>query len=266
MVKKSLMLTLLILGFTFQISLAENIEFKSSSDGKDGKALILTGVLNKPKGKGPFPAVVLMHGADGFEDSKPRTDSWLKRLVSWGYVTLAVDSLGPRGIETLHGNSAELFRMVSVRAFDAYDAKSFLADLAFVDQKRIAVMGWSHGGMTVLASVIKINVPRPLKNEEPFKVAISFYPYCDDLLTNTNAPLLILQGELDGLTAESCSQFMVSKPKKHEVILKTYPETYHGFDWEGKDAIYRGHKVLYNPKAAKDATIQVKSFLEKYLR
>jgi dienelactone hydrolase len=66
--------------------------------------------------------------------------------------------------------------------------------------------------------------------------------------------------------AESCTQFVVSKSKKHEVILKIYPEAYHGFDWEGKDAINRGHKVLYNQKAAKDAEIQVKDFLEKYLK
>jgi dienelactone hydrolase len=257
---------MIIFGFIAQISFADSVEFKSSSKGKDGTQLILTGILKKPYGDGPFPAIVLLHGAAGFEYSKTRTDAWSKRLVSWGYVTLAVDSMGPRGMEDLHGNHDELFGMLSVRAFDAYDAKSFLSSLPFVTPNNIAVMGWSHGGMTVLYSVIKLNVPRPLRNREAFKVGISFYPYCDEFLTNTNAPLLILHGELDKLAeAESCLQFMVSKPKKHEIILKIYPEAYHGFDWEGKDANYRGHKVLYNQKAAKDAEIQVKDFLKKYL-
>jgi dienelactone hydrolase len=102
-------------------------------------------------------------------------------------------------------------------------------------------MGWAHGGMAVLYSVIKTNLPLPLKNEEAFKAAISFYPYCDEFLTNTNAPFMILHGQLDDWTpAESCSQFMVSKPKKHDVILKIYPEAYHCFDWEGRDEILRG--------------------------
>lgn len=267
MYKKYLIIFMIIFGFIAQISFADSVEFKSSSKGKDGKQLILTGILKRPYGDGPFPAIVLLHGAGGFEDSKTRTDAWSKRLVNWGYVTLAVDSMGPRGMEDLHGNHDELFEMVSVRAFDAYDAKYYLADLEFVDPKRIALIGWAHGGMTVLASVIKMSLPLPLKNVEGFKAAISFYPYCDEFLNNTNAPLMILHSELDDWTpAESCTQFMVSEPKKHEVILKIYHDTHRCFDWEGKDEIYRGHKLLYNPKAAKDAIIQVKSFLAKYLR
>lgn len=267
MFNKHLILTLLILGFTFQIGFAENIKFQSSSKGKDGKQLTLTGILKKPDGDGPFPAVVLLHGAGGFKDSETRTDLWSKRLVNWGYVTLAVDSMGPRGIEhDLHGNHDELFGLVSVRAFDAYDAKSFLADLALVDSKRIALIGWAHGGMTVLASVIKMSLPRPLKNVEAFKAAISFYPVCDEFLTNTNAPLMILHSGLSDWIVESCTQWMVSKPEKHEVILKIYPEAHSCFDWEGKDEMYWGSRLLYNPEAAKDAIIQVKSFLAKYLK
>ena len=59
---------------------------------------------------------------------------------------------------------------------------------------------------------------------------------------------------------------MVSKPNKHELILKIYPDAYHCFDCKGKDEIDRGHKLLYNSEAAKDAIMQVKSFLAKYLR
>ena len=41
----------------------------------------------------PYPAVVVLHGCNGmFGNSAVIAD----RLSSWGYVTLAVDSLGPR--------------------------------------------------------------------------------------------------------------------------------------------------------------------------
>jgi dienelactone hydrolase len=43
----------------------------------------------------PYPAVVVLHGCNGiFGHSAVIAD----RLSSWGYVTLAVDSYGPRGI------------------------------------------------------------------------------------------------------------------------------------------------------------------------
>ena len=43
----------------------------------------------------PFPAVVVLHGCNGmFGHSAEIAD----RLSSWGYVALAVDSFGPRGI------------------------------------------------------------------------------------------------------------------------------------------------------------------------
>ena len=62
MYKKWFILAVLILGFTFQICFAENIKFRSTSKGTDGNPLLLTGVLTKPEGSGPFPAVVLLHG------------------------------------------------------------------------------------------------------------------------------------------------------------------------------------------------------------
>src|SRR5215470_10063961 len=43
----------------------------------------------------PYPAVVVLHGCNGmFGHSAVIAD----RLSSWGYVTLAVDSFGPRGL------------------------------------------------------------------------------------------------------------------------------------------------------------------------
>ena len=46
-------------------------------------------------GGGPFPAVVVLHGCVGITGHFTGIGD---RLSSWGYVALAVDSLGPRGI------------------------------------------------------------------------------------------------------------------------------------------------------------------------
>ena len=259
MPKKYLILILLILVITGQFSFADNVKIKSSQEGT-----VLPGILTKPQGAGPFPAVVLLHGCGGHKGSWPRTESWSKRLVGWGYVTLAVDSFKPRNMSNICTDMDQLNTMGITRAQDAYDAKDFLSKLPFVNRNRIALLGWSHGGVTVLTALIK--QIKPQNNENPFKAAIAFYPYCDTYLNNLNAPLLILIGESDDWTpAKSCSASMPPDQPEPEVILKIYPGAYHDFDWEGMDEIYEGHIKLFDPIAAQDAIIQVKNFLAKYL-
>ena len=55
----------------------------------------LLGYLTRPDGPGPFPAVVVLHGCPGFFGGYAEIADQLK---SWGYVALAVDSLGSREI------------------------------------------------------------------------------------------------------------------------------------------------------------------------
>jgi dienelactone hydrolase len=49
-----------------------------------------------------FPAVVVLHGCSGISSHSARIAD---RLGSWGYVALAVDSLGLRGIASRCGGS-----------------------------------------------------------------------------------------------------------------------------------------------------------------
>ncbi len=67
------------------------VKFNSIDIGEQ----LLTGSLMKPAGNGPFPAIVMLHGCAGIEATH---NTWASRLKSWGYVTLIVDSFGPRGV------------------------------------------------------------------------------------------------------------------------------------------------------------------------
>jgi len=58
---------------------------------------------------------------------------------------------------------------------------------------------------------------------------------------------------------------MPSGKTTHEIILKVYPQAYHGFDFE-VDTSKEGHRLLYNQAAANDAIEQVRNFLAKYLK
>src|SRR5207248_4330873 len=104
----------------------------------------LSGYLARPRGPGagPFPGVIVLHHCAGFDDL---VVSWADRLSSWGYVALAVDSFGPRKVP----------RNCTARTYQAFDASSalnFLAHQDFVDSSRVAVLGYSQGGMAALSN------------------------------------------------------------------------------------------------------------------
>lgn len=241
----------------------DTVSFTGSAAGIFEKPLYLRGQIKKPTGDGPFPAVILLHGCGGIAPT--RDNRWIEKLVNLGYVTLQVDSFGPRGILsvcTYSGNDA--IDIIRRRVTDAYDAKRYLAELPYVDRQRIAVMGWSHGGLTTLQALYQ-------EKEDPFRAAIAFYPSCQWPLINMNAPLLILIGAADDWTPASRCESMLPKEKTSpEVILKVYPGAYHGFDIVGANRNVRGskgmHHLQYQPEAERDSIIQVRDFLEKLMR
>ena len=118
----------------------------------------LTSWLAKPRGDGPFPAVVLMHGCGGTERTTTHRTVWrglnnhAALLNDYGYVTLIVDSFGPRSITDGCQTGGKYH---SVQVGDAQTAFDHLASLPFVDSERIGFIGLSRGGDTAL------HLPKP---------------------------------------------------------------------------------------------------------
>lgn len=239
------------------------VSFKSTPANLFEGTFELTGRLKRPAGDGPFPAVVLLHGCGGIQTK--RDHRWAERLTDWGYVTLQVDSFGPRGLSnvcTYAGNDQTT--ILQQRVTDAYDAARYLAGLPFVDDRKIAVMGWSHGGHTTLLALYQ-------DRKMPFHAAVAFYPACRKSLSGMKVPLLILIGEADDWTP--AAQCVIMMPKEHpssEIILKIYPGAYHGFDTVDANHNVRGsrgmHHLQYDPEAEADAIIRVREFFQKHMK
>ena len=229
------------------------------------KTLTLTGELMKPGGEGLFPAVVLLHGCGGMvsESAQKKHNTWASRLASWGYVTLQVDSFSPRNKTRICGEPFGVHPWE--RMYDAYAGKSYLESLSYVDDKQIAVMGWSHGGWVTFYSVDQLYRGKIIS--DPFKATIAFYPLCRRSITQLSSPLLILIGEEDDWTpADRCKNIQLILKTPHKVTLKVYPKAHHAFDREGADKIKKGHLMRHDPDATKDAIIQVKNFLATHLQ
>ncbi|MDP1735126.1 MAG: dienelactone hydrolase family protein [Sulfuritalea sp.] len=218
--------------------------------------------LFKPEGAGPFPALVLVHQCGGLGIRKPNESmlGWAKEAVARGYVALLIDSLGPRGVDTVcYGPKGGVFFARGVK--DALQAAEHLQKFDFVDRKRIALAGYSWGAMVgVLASSARWS-----GNALPgvrFAATVAFYPGCFTIRPPTAAayeivqpdsdrPLLVLMGQQDTETpADECvAKLGAAKASGAPVEWHVYPQATHCWDCRNLDGFsktdVRGNSVTY---------------------
>jgi len=227
--------------------------------------LPLQGYLRQTNSAGPLPAVVLLHGCNG--NWRRLDERWGKRIASWGYVTLTVDSFGPRGIKNTCGGGAPVDL-----AFDAYRALKYLVQQPFVDSARVAALGFSQGGWLALTSIEHGAIEKISQNK--FRAAIAFYPPCLGFKGNMTVPTLILIGELDDWTeavecrnmADGRDDWGISRQKGEgaPVRLVVYPGAYHAFDVPSLQTPiqYFGHHLEFNQAATDRSIDAVREFLD----
>jgi dienelactone hydrolase len=117
----------------------------------DGVAYDLQGIVLKPPGAGPFPAVILSHGASGNAGAYGRNVA--VEMVRWGLVCIATNythaagvPLGAPGTTLEPGASLANVR----RAYAAYE---ILHLLGYVDMRRVAAHGHSMGAFVTTALI-----------------------------------------------------------------------------------------------------------------
>ncbi|MFY8043848.1 MAG: dienelactone hydrolase family protein [Rhodoferax sp.] len=238
--------------------------------------------LYKPDGPGPFPALVLLHQCGGLQRGKFSNTSmleWAKKAVARGYVALLIDSLGPRGVDTVcYGFKGGVNWGRGLK--DVQQAAQYLRTLEYVDKNRVALAGYSWGAAVgLLASSSKavetLNVPGR------FNAIASFYPPCHlkpkgrnpyELITNgIDRPLLVLLGGQDNETPpqECIDRLEPMKQAGASIELHTYPEASHCWDCKSLDGFSktdaRGNFVVYRYDEAltKDAEERMFAFFEK---
>jgi dienelactone hydrolase len=109
----------------------------------DGVAYDLTGVLYRPNGTGPFPAVILSHGSDG--SAAFLASILAPTMVQWGLVVIAVNYTHAAGVPIGSPGDATQPGASSANVERAYLMYRVLRGLAYVDTLRIALHGHSMG-------------------------------------------------------------------------------------------------------------------------
>ena len=135
-------------------------------------------------GSQPRPAVIALHGCDGL---------YLRNQLNARERSVA-ELLGRRGFHVLLSDNC--------RGADIHGALDWLAARPEVDRNRIVVLGWSHGGSALLATLKHRIGPMPLQA----RAAIAFAPSCGPYAVTPGsylpvAPLLILVAALDERSA-----------------------------------------------------------------
>jgi dienelactone hydrolase len=224
---------------------------------------LLAVTMYRPAGPGPFPYVALLHGCGGLHREAMWTawvKPWTDLLRAKGIGVAVVDSFGPRGVEQVcTGNVAA---WAARRADDAYSVRAWLAEQPDVDAARIALMGMSNGGRTVLAA-LRV----PVKHPVSFVAGVALYPGCQsDVGSVFAAPLLVLIGRADTVTpARSCEEMARARTAAApEVKLVVYPRAPHTFDMRLPDRTVLGMRLGYDLQATADARRQVIEFLAQH--
>jgi dienelactone hydrolase len=191
----------------------------------------------------PAPAVLLLHGCGGPYDKKgalsERMLNYVSVLNAEGWHALVLDSLTPRGEKELCTQKIGT-RAVTMteRRRDTFGALQWLSARPEVDAQHLALLGWSNGGSTVLASsnTLHPEVKAATQNALKPRAAVAFYPGCEADLKrgySPSAPLLILSGGSDDWTAAApCEALAKASESRGETPpqIKVYPGAFHGFD------------------------------------
>lgn len=182
------------------------------------------------------PAVLVLHGCGGAFDRRGRLDARMSTyaalVTAEGWHALVLDSLGPRGVREMC-TQAPGSRAVTQqqRRRDTLAALAWLAARPDVEASRLALVGWSNGGSTVLAAT-NARHPEVRASSAVPRAAVAFYPGCEAELGRgyeTRVPLQLLLGGADDWTAPGPC---IELARHAGAAFEVYAGAYHGFDGE----------------------------------
>lgn len=237
-----------LLMFAISAAASEGKQVSYKSGGEN-----VQGMLYTPRGKGPFPALIVIHEWWGLND-------WVKEqaseLADEGYVALAVDLYRGK-VATTPDEAHELMRGVPEdrAARDLKSAFDFLKSQKNVKANRIGSIGWCMGGGYSLDVAL----------EEPTLAAdvINYGHLASDPanLKKIGAPILgIFGGQDKGIPPEDVKTFAQALTRLGKKIeIKIYPDAGHAFE-------NPNNKSGYRAADAADARKRTLDFLDRTLK
>jgi dienelactone hydrolase len=265
-------------------------------DPATGRPVELRALLILPEraAGSPVPAVVALHGCGGmYSIVKARRDelsvrhrTMAEQLAADGYAVLFPDSFRTRGREEICTQPLRERRIdAATRRLDALGALAYLQGRGDIAPDRVAVLGWSHGGITTLATMDgrqRAVAAARAAGAPYFRAAVAYYPGCRAALAGRPryapaSPLLLLVGGRDDWTApQPCVDLATRLRDAGEpVTIALYADAFHGFDGPDGQRLRldvpggvvpgQGVTVASDPSARDDSRARVRAFLRAEL-
>jgi dienelactone hydrolase len=198
----------------------------------------------------------------------PQLEKLASTLRESGYVVLAIDSFGPRGVQSVCDDSM-LIKSPDPRdrAEDARAAERYLASLGSVDARRVALVGWAHGGSAALMAWAR---NADASGGAHFAAVAAYYPTCGMMgldIRSSSTPLLIFIGDRDDVaSAPGCRSLVdnANQIRRRDISLEVYPSAGHRFDGPpgGEKSVTVGrHTFVLDAAAAEDSRARLLAFL-----
>ena len=219
----------------------ERVTFQSSDPfvpADIGRAPVRTvsGLLFLPVGAAPShpsPAVVMLHGSAGIVYDRAK---YGPQLASMGIAVLLVETYDSRRDVATSFIERVLNITETMFVADAYAALRYLATRPEIDARRVALAGFSYGGMAA-EYTLYAQLADPLSPDGlHFAGHVAFYAPCIARFADsrtTGAPLLMLYGAEDQLIRpDRCAQIADDlRAGGSEVEIISYPGAVH--QWDG---------------------------------
>jgi dipeptidyl-peptidase-4 len=241
----------------------------SSLMNEDGKELFTR--LIKPydfDSTKQYPVLVYVYGGPHAQMITNRwmdgASLWMHWLANQGYIVYTLDNRGSanRGAEFEHAIHRKLG---TLELEDQLVGAEYLKSLPYVDEKRIAVHGWSFGGFMTGTMMMKASdiynvgvagglvtdwkyyeimygeryMDRPSQNEEGYKTA-SLIENADKL----EGDLLMIHGTADNVVVMQHNLSLVKKFVELGIQVDFFPYPMHEHNVRGKDRLHLMRKVL----------------------
>jgi dienelactone hydrolase len=182
----------------------------------------------------PVPAVVLLHGAGGVLGSRELT--YGAQYAAMGVAALVIDVFGARRDRASDFIQRLLAITEAMSLADAYAGLSYLAGRGDIDPGRVALIGFSYGGMATTyaahAQVAETYAPDGLR----FAGHVAYYAPCIARFADpraTGAPVLFVSGGRDAIVDPNrCAEVDADlEAGGAEVTRISYPDAAH--QWDG---------------------------------
>ena len=201
--------------------------------GGDEQPVTITGDLSMPaEALRRVPAVILLHSCSGMT---PNVADWAHEVNRMGFAALVLDSFTGRGVTEVCTGRTPV--SIGSRLNDAFRALALLAAHPRVDPRRIAVLGFSHGGWVALWASQGHYERRFLRANVDFAAHAAFYPAACNarLLSEADmapGPVRIFHGTADDWTPiASCREWVARRQAAgRNVSLVAYEGAMHAFD------------------------------------